>query len=156
MDEIVMEKRGIKMDDGDIVMENSIRDKNEVIKQLQDHGISPTQQRVDIGQILFAKHQHLSAEQVLERVNIEQPNVSKATVYNTLKLFAGKGLIRELVIDPSRIFYDTNTTNHHHIYDQSTGHLIDVAPVQVDMSNLPELPHGMIQMGVDVVVRVRT
>lgn len=126
-----------------------------VIVRLKDAGVTPTQQRVEIAQILFAKPQHLSAEQVLAIVNSEGPVVSKATVYNTLGLFASKGLIREVIVDPTKVFYDSNTTEHHHFYNVDSGELIDVDSDTVSMANLPPLPEGTKAEAVDVIIRVR-
>ncbi|MDH5730327.1 MAG: transcriptional repressor, partial [Gammaproteobacteria bacterium] len=113
------------------------------------------QQRVEIAQILMSKPQHLCAEQVLEIVNQDRPKVSKATVYNTLGLFARKGLVQELIIDPTKVYYDSNTRHHHHFYNVDTGELVDINKEEVDVARLPNLPMGTIPDGVDVVVRVR-
>ena len=125
------------------------------IKLLQRHGISPTRQRVDITLILFAKHQHLSADQIQAQISACHASASKATVYNTLKLFVSKGLLREVLVDPTKIFYDSNIDAHHHLYDVVSGKLIDIAADRITIGNLPELPEGMVAEGVDVVVRVR-
>lgn len=123
--------------------------------RLRLHGVSPTQQRMDIAQIVLAKYQHVSAEQVLEMVNANGPVVSKATVYNTLGLFARNGLIRELVIDPTKVFYDSNTTEHHHIYNVDTGELLDIESIFIDPAQLPEAPAGTVRAGLDLIMRVR-
>jgi len=136
-------------------MMNEARSKSEVIDVLRKHRISPTQQRVEIAQILLAKHQHLSAEQVLAQVNVERAKVSKATVYNTLGLFARKGLVRELVIDPTKIFYDSNTDSHHHFYNVDTGELVDISKDNISVGELPTLPLGTAADGIEVVVRLR-
>lgn len=130
-------------------------DRSQVIDLLQAHGILPTQQRVEIAQALFARPQHLSADQVLAMVNRERHLVSKATVYNTLGLFAEKGLVREVIVDPSRIFYDPNTDEHYHFYNVDTGTLEDIDPDQVPLGGLPEPPEGTVTEGVDVIIRVR-
>lgn len=122
---------------------------------LRSYDITPTAQRVEIAELLFGRHEHLSAEDVFMLVNAGSSRVSKATVYNTLGLFAERGLIREVIADPARIFYDPNTTPHHHFYDVSTGMLTDIPAAQVQISGLPTLPEGMRVDGVDVVVRVR-
>jgi len=127
----------------------------DVDEMLASHGISSTQQRRQIARILFARPQHLSAEQVLERVNAEGYRVSKATVYNTLGLFSRKGLIREVVIDPSKIFYDSNTAPHHHYYNVSTGALSDIDATDVVLSHLPSIPQATELEGVDIIVRLR-
>ncbi|MFP4162226.1 MAG: Fur family transcriptional regulator [Ectothiorhodospira sp.] len=129
--------------------------REDVIRRLRQHGITPTQQRVEIARILFERPQHLSAEQVLARVNARESLVSKATVYNTLGLFARKGLVREIVVDPSKLFYDSNTAPHHHLFDMDSGQLQDVALERVDIGTLPELPDGARVQGVDVIIRVR-
>ena len=129
--------------------------KSEVIDVLRKHRISPTQQRVEIAQILLSKHQHLSAEQVLDLVNQERSKVSKATVYNTLGLFARKGLVRELVVDPTKIFYDSNTSGHHHFYNIDTGELLDIPAGGINVGDMPMLPVGTRADGVDVIVRLK-
>ena len=129
--------------------------KEAVTELLQGHDIQPTQQRVEIAQILFARPQHMSAEQVLASVNKDGPVVSKATVYNTLGLFASRGLVREVIVDPTRVFYDSNTGNHHHFYNVDTGILTDIDAGQVEINSLPQLPEGTIPDGVDVIIRVR-
>jgi Fur family iron response transcriptional regulator len=122
---------------------------------LMRHDISPTQQRRQIARILFARPQHLSADQVLERVNREGAIASKATVYNTLGLFARKGLVREVIVDPSKVFYDSNTTPHHHFYHVDTGMLEDVDAQQLALEQMPALPSGTELDGVDIILRVR-
>ena len=122
---------------------------------LRNHGITPTAQRLEIATLLFSRCEHLSAEDVFQFVNGDTPRVSKATVYNTLGLFAERGLIREVFADPSRIFYDPNTAPHHHFFDSSTGKLMDIPADKVEISSLPDLPEGMKLEGVDVIVRVR-
>ena len=129
--------------------------KEHVAQLLQQAGINPTQQRIEIAQILFAKPQHLSAEQVLQIVNASSDLVSKATVYNTLGLFASKGLLRQVIIDPSKVFYDSNTGVHHHFYNVDTGTLTDIESDQVVVQKLPNLPEGTIADGVDVIIRLR-
>ena len=134
---------------------NHTRSRAEVINLLREKDITPTEQRIEIGQILFAKTQHVTAEQVLEKVKKGAGRVSKATVYNTLGLFAEKGLIREVIVDPSRLFYDTNLKPHYHIYRTDTGALVDVPADGVKIEHLPELPDHMGIEGVDVIIRVR-
>lgn len=126
-----------------------------VNEMLAQHGIAPTQQRRQIAQILFARPQHLSADQVLARVNKNDTVASKATVYNTLGLFARKGLIREVIVDPSKVFYDSNTSAHHHIFNVDTGQLQDIDSQELSLQDLPSLPAGVELDGVDVIVRVR-
>lgn len=122
---------------------------------LRSHGIQPTSQREIIAGVLFARCQHLSADQVLAALRQDNQSVSKATVYNTLGLFVRKGLIREVSIDRSRVFYDSNPQPHHHFYDTDTGELTDIPRSEVEFKSMPSLPEGAEVEGVDVVVRIR-
>lgn len=127
----------------------------EIEALLREHDINPTSQRIEIAQLLFSRCEHLSAEEVFSLVNGAIARVSKATVYNTLGLFAERGLIREVIADPERVFYDPNTTPHHHFYDTTTGKLMDIPAEEVQIGALPALPDGMRMEGVEVIVRVR-
>ncbi len=131
--------------------------KTQVVEKLRDCGINPTQQRVAIAQMLFARPQHVSAEQLLRSLqeSAESTYVSKATVYNTLALFAEKGLVREVIVDPSKVFYDSNTHQHHHFYNVDTGTLMDFDHRALALDNLPQIPEGCELDGLDVVIRVR-
>ncbi len=123
--------------------------------RLRNHGILPTKQRLEIAEVLFVRDQHLSADQVLEKVNHKFDRVSKATVYNTLNLFARQGLIREVIVDPSKIFYDTNPHAHHHFYNVDSGELMDISETDLRISGAPSPPRGTVTEGVDIVVRIR-
>lgn len=126
-----------------------------VANRLREHGITPTQQRIRIGEVLFSRPQHLSAEQLLAMVNKNQEEVSKATVYNTLGLFAKKGLLHEVIIEPGKVFYDTNLEKHHHLYHIDSGTLEDISADKVEIQQLPELPEGTELEDVDVIIRLR-
>jgi Fur family iron response transcriptional regulator len=126
------------------------------VKRLRACEIAPTGQRLEIARVLFSCCQHVSAEQILARVNEAAPVVSKATVYNTLKLFREKGLVREVIVDPSRVFYDPNTVPHHHFYDVDTGVLTDIPAGEITVSGLPSLPPGVVEEGVDIIIRTRS
>ena len=127
----------------------------DVVELLRRHDIHPTSQRVIIARVLFTHCTHLSAEDVFRLVNTENRRVSKATVYNTLGLFADKGVVREVIADPDRIFYDPNTDPHHHFFDVATGELTDISADQIHVTGLPPLPVGARLEGVDVIVRLR-
>jgi Fur family iron response transcriptional regulator len=118
-------------------------------------GIIPTRQRLEIAAILLRQPQHLAADQILAMVKKRYGQASKATIYNTLKLFSERGLVREVVVDPNRIFYDSTTVAHHHFYDVESGKLTDISPEDVVFERLPELPEGAKTDGVDVIVRIR-
>lgn len=122
---------------------------------LRAHGITPTRQRLQIACVLRADCGHLSADQVLARVNEIDPGTSRATVYNTLNLFAEQGLVRQVIVDPQRVFFDANVSPHFHLYDVDTGELTDVDASGVHISGLPVLPEGTVTQGLEVVIRVR-
>jgi Fur family iron response transcriptional regulator len=123
---------------------------------LRSHGINPTHQRIEIANALFSRQQHLSAEQIMAIVNTRHPETSRATVYNTLNLFVEKKLIREVNVDPNKVFYDPNTCNHHHFYDVETGRLTDIDASRISVSGLPPLPKGTVTEGVDIIIRIRS
>ena len=97
----------------------------------------------------------MSAEQIIEKLREAGSGVSKATVYNTLNLFAERGVVREVMVDPVRKFYDSTTHPHHHFYNVDTGELRDIPDEQVSFSELPELPEGTERESVEVLIRVR-
>jgi Fur family iron response transcriptional regulator len=130
--------------------------KQDIARLLRDHGILPTQQRLMIARVLFEHHQHYSADLVMASVNEGRDRVSKATVYNTLGLFARNGLVREVIVDPTRVFYDPNTTNHHHFYNVDSGELTDIDSADLQIRELPTLPAGTVAEGVDVIIRLRS
>ena len=127
-----------------------------VISKLKSFGVTPTNQRVEIGQILFAQPQHLSAEQILIKVNEEgATSASKATIYNTLGLFAKKGLVKELIVDSSKVFYDSNISQHFHFYNTDTGELTDIPVDAINFDKLPELPEGTESSAVEIIIRIK-
>jgi len=129
--------------------------RDSLVEMLRHHDIHPTHQRIEIAHALFARGEHLSADQILAIVNDRHSETSKATVYNTLNLFLEKKLIREVIVDPSKVFYDPNTEPHHHIYNVDSGELTDIDAGRIEVSGLPQLPDGMVTDGVDIIVRVR-
>lgn len=126
-----------------------------VSELLQGHGIIPTHQRVEIAMLMLEGNQHLSADQVLARVNQGGTVVSKATVYNTLGLFADRGIIRQVIVDPTKVFYDSNATPHYHFYNVDEGTLIDFDASDLPISNTPLPPAGTIAESIEVIVRIR-
>jgi Fur family iron response transcriptional regulator len=123
--------------------------------RLLAHGVRPTAQRLAIAGVLLDRPQHLAADDILARLAARGQRVAKATVYNTLRLFAQRGLVREVVVDPERVFFDSTTAPHHHFWHEDTHRLADVPEAAVQLSGLPALPAGTVQTGVDVIVRVR-
>ena len=130
--------------------------RDDLADRLRLHGINPTRQRIEIAYALFSRQSHLSADQVMAIVNEKHSETSKATVYNTLNLFRRKKLVREVIVDPSKVFYDPNTDPHYHIYNVESGELTDIDASAVQISGLPELPGGVVAEGMDVIIRVRS
>ncbi len=129
--------------------------KKSAFKTLSSLNIKPTSQRLDIAEIMFCKDQHLSAEDIITILNNSDSSISRATVYNTLNLFADKGLVRRVVIDSSKIYYDSKTTPHSHYFNVDTGEISDFEFEDVKISPLPKLPEHTVQDSVDVIVRVK-
>ncbi len=129
--------------------------RRKIVHLLRSHGISPTVQRIKIASAILARPQHLSADQVLSLANQSGRPVSKATVYNSLGLFARKGLIRELFVDPERAFYDSSTHPHHHFYNTETQEICDIdeSAIQINLDAMP--PAGTEISGVELVVQIR-
>ncbi len=130
--------------------------RDRLVDLLRQHAINPTHQRIEIAYALFSRREHMSADQVLAAVNDRHSETSKATVYNTLKLFLEKRLIREVIVDPNKVFYDPNTEPHHHFYNVDSGELIDIDAAEMAVHGLPELPEGMVTEGIDIIVRIRS
>jgi len=127
----------------------------DAIACLRSVGVPVTQQRIEIARVLFARPVHLSADQVLERVRVNAPETSRATVYNTLRLFREKNLVRELIVDPERTVFDSNTDPHYHLYDVDTGEVSDVAADELRVVGVPRLPDDIELEQLDVIIRVR-
>lgn len=123
--------------------------------RLEEFEILPTPQRLEVAGVLLARPQHLSAEQIIETLRAAGSTVSKATVYNCLKLFGDKGLVKECLVDPERRIYDSTTSPHHHFYNADTGELSDIAKDQIEINGLPGLPAGTQFDGVELFIRVR-
>jgi len=138
----------------DIKMTTANMNNDALSKLLLERGITPTQQRLEIASFLFKKQQYVSADQILTSIKQGQNPVSKATVYNTLGLFANKGLLREVIIDPNKVFYDTNTQHHHHFYNTNTCDLTDIDHNEININKLPQLPEGTDIQSVDVIIKV--
>jgi Fur family iron response transcriptional regulator len=129
--------------------------RSSILSLFEQHGILPTPQRIEVAEILLDKPQHLSAEQIIDRLREAGSGVSKATVYNTLNLFAERGVVKECMVDPVRKFYDSSTHSHHHFYNVDTGELSDIPDGHVLFSELPPLPEGTERESVELLIRVR-
>ena len=123
--------------------------------RLRRVGLRPTRQRISLGWLLFAKgDRHITAEMLYEEAMRSKVPVSLATVYNTLHQFTEVGLLRQLAVDGSKSYFDTNTTEHHHFFVEGDEQLMDV-PVDIAVGELPAAPAGMEIARVDVIVRLR-
>ena len=122
---------------------------------IENFGILPTPQRLEVARILLEKPQHLSADQIIDKLRNAGSTVSKATVYNTLNLFSERGLVKEVMVDPERKFYDSTTHPHHHFYNVDTGELCDIPDDLVRFESIPELPRGTRRESVEVLIKVR-
>jgi Fur family iron response transcriptional regulator len=134
---------------------NSPPTRDRIAQQLHLHGLKPTHQRVRVAEILMSAPTHMTAEQILAAIRRGGERVSKATVYNTLKVLAQRGLVRQIHLDPERSVYDSTTVAHHHFHDLETGELHDIDPNDIAFSRFPTLPEGMEADGVEVVIRLR-
>ena len=106
---------------------------------LRDHGINPSAQRVAVAQYVLHTDEHPSADEVWARVKKRLPQVSRATVYNTLHLFVEKGLLRQLVLTEGRVVFDPKTEDHHHFIDENSGQIHDVPWDAVQVTNVAKL-----------------
>ena len=123
--------------------------------RLRDAGLRPTRQRLALAALLFdAGDRHITAEELHEEAVHASVPVSLATVYNTLHQFTEAGFLRELSVDGSRTYFDTNIGNHHHFYCEEDGTLTDIEGQGIAVAGLPQPPAGAKMTRVDVIVRV--
>lgn len=112
----------------------------DVAERLRRHGIRPSAQRVAVAQYVLYTDDHPSADRVWRAVRKRFPYISRATVYNTLRLFVNKGLLRELVFDGSAALFDCNVRPHHHFIDERTGRVYDVPWDAIEVRNVGTVP----------------
>src|SRR6478609_6200770 len=128
----------------------------DVRSMLRKVGLRPTRQRMELGWILFAKgDRHLTAEMLFEEASKARVPVSLATVYNTLNQFTEAGLLRQVAVDGSKTYFDTNVTDHHHFFVEDANALVDIPSAKVLVSDLPEALQGYEIDRVEVVVRLK-
>jgi Fur family transcriptional regulator, iron response regulator len=126
-----------------------------VSELLRGAGLRPTRQRVALASLLFdGQDRHVTAEMLYEEVQGRRVAVSLATVYNTLHQFTQAGLLREVAVEGSKTYFDTNTSNHYHFLCEQTGELIDIEHGDIRIEGMPEIPDGMAVGRVDVLVRL--
>ena len=124
--------------------------------KLRRSGLRPTRQRVALGWLLFAKgDRHITAERLYEEATGARVAISLATVYNTLHQFTEAGLLREIAVDGSKTYFDTNLSNHHHFLIEESNTLVDIPGSHISVGPVPAAPDGMEVARVDVIVRLR-
>jgi Fur family iron response transcriptional regulator len=129
---------------------------HDVKAMLRDVGLRPTRQRMALGWILFAKgDRHVTAEMLYEEASKAKVPVSLATVYNTLHQFTDVGLLRQVAVDGSKTYFDTNASQHHHFFVEGENALLDIADSDVVVGKTPVPPEGYEIARIDVVVRLR-
>jgi Fur family iron response transcriptional regulator len=127
-----------------------------ILARLRAANLRPTRQRLALAKLLFDQaDRHITAEQLHGEATGAAIPVSLATVYNTLHQFTGAGLLREVVVEPGRSYFDTNVDDHHHFYCESTGAMQDIPGAAVSVGQLPRAPTGTEISRVDVIIRVR-
>jgi Fur family iron response transcriptional regulator len=129
---------------------------HDVKAMLREVGLRPTRQRMALGWILFGKgDRHLTAEALYEEASRAKVPVSLATIYNTLHQFTEVGLLRQVPIDGSKAYFDTNASAHHHFFVEGEDELLDIPSADVIVGKAPAPPEGYEIARVDVVVRLR-
>lgn len=133
---------------------NIDRDSSELLRRAK---LRLTRHRVSLATLLFCGDRHVTAEDLHREAEAAGIDISLATVYNTLHSFRAAGLVREVAIEGTRTYFDTNTSNHNHLYLEDTRDVRDFPSDQIEIAKLPEPPPGYAISKVDVVVRlVRT
>ena len=127
-----------------------------LIAKLKGANLRPTRQRLALARLLFERgDRHVTAEQLHSEAQAASVGVSVATVYNSLHQFTEAGLLREVVVEPGRSYFDTNVENHHHFYYEGSGNLEDIPGDRLALAELPDAPEGTRIARVDVVIRVQ-
>lgn len=127
-----------------------------ISRRLREAGLRPTKQRLALGELLFGKgDRHVCAEVLHAEAREARMSVSLATVYNALNQFKAAGLLREIAIEGDRSYYDTNTSNHFHFFDNERHELMDIDVDGVTVSGVPEAPAGKVIDRIDVIVRLK-
>ena len=137
-------------------MTTTMRPYANALNRLKDAGLRPTRQRLALAKLLFENgHRHVTAEQLHSEALGNNVRVSLATVYNTLHQFTEAGLLREIVVDPGRSYFDTNTVAHYHFYCAEEGLLDDIPAEHMPLPSIPSVPAGTEIESIEVVVRLR-
>ncbi len=137
-------------------MVKTMRDNVRAVERLRAAGLRPTRQRVELAGLLFKdSHRHVTAESLRDEAAGQDLKISLATIYNTLHQFTHAGLLRQVIVDASRAYFDTNTGDHQHFFLEEEGRLIDIPGDTISVSGVPVPPSGLAVDRVDVVVRVK-
>ena len=135
---------------------DKIRPFTKALRLLKGAKLRPTQQRLALAKLLLeGEHRHVTAERLHGDASAANIRVSLATVYNTLHQFTNAGLLREVVVEPGRSYFDTNTSNHHHFFNVDRGELIDIPGDTLSVGSLPPAPKGTNVSRIDIIVQVR-
>ena len=129
---------------------------SEITKLLDKAELRQTRQRTQLAKMLFqAENRHFTAEQLHKEARTAGGTISLATIYNTLHQFRTAGLLRQVIVEPGKVYFDTNTEPHHHFYIEDDGELLDVERSEIEISTLPEIPKDCAIQETDVIIRLR-
>ena len=136
---------------------SSIRPYAQILDRLKSVGLRPTRQRLALAKLLFENEsRHVTAEQLHGEAIDAGIKVSLATVYNSLHQFTKAKLLREVVVESGRAYFDTNTSDHHHLLNEDTGELFDISNNDIQFSAFPSAPCGTKIDRIDIIVRVKS
>jgi Fur family iron response transcriptional regulator len=136
-------------------MSEQERPYSRVVRKLRNVGLRPTRQRLALAKILFdGPNRHVTAEILHEETKMANINISRATIYNTLHQFNDAGLLREVVVDSGRTYFDTNVTDHHHYFMEKEARLEDIPAGEIKINMLPDVPEGKRFSRVEVIIHV--
>lgn len=124
-------------------------------RKIRSANLRPTKQRLALADLLFANgNRHITAEKLHGEALENGVKISLATIYNNLHQFTTAGLLREVVVDASKSYFDTNVTPHHHFFHEDKGILEDISEHKISVDDIPHLPEGTKIASIDVIVRL--
>ena len=134
-----------------------INDFKPYIERLRSSGLRPTKQRLIICKVLFDRKEtfHFTIDNLKKIIEKNtKSKVSLATVYNTVHAFKNSGYLKEISLHGNKTFFDTNSSSHHHFYDEDTGDLSDIKNEDINLSKLPSTPKGKKIKEINVTISV--
>ena len=135
---------------------DKIRPYSNVIKTLTEVGLRPTRQRLALSRLLFdGKNRHVTAEGLHSEASLSGQKISLATVYNALNTFKSAGLLKEIIVNSGCSYFDTNITEHHHIFNEDNNELTDINLEDVQLKGLPSINSCEKLERIDVIIRVK-